>query len=259
MTKVAAFCISSVDYINRASISLNSLKDNVDLPIDLYNVSINDIINKKYDSKLIQSIYKENNNNTNVLRWSLKSCLLLHFLQDLNYNQCIYIDNDIYFVNDATFLFNQINKGILLTKHNRPSYPSNNPWIHSQFTCNFTEGFFNAGFIGASQNGVEALEWWCEMNIWRCSRDKCLGLHDDQKYLDILALKFHNNTTICDHPGCNLATWNSQSIKRSFIKDKWKIQDIYDPIFLHFSSMDSVHPKNDPMLFMYYNEYLQKI
>lgn len=257
MTTVAAFCISSKGYSDKASSALESLKKYCDQKIDIYNISTKDIYEKKYNNKYIEKTYEKYANNEDILRWSLKPCLLLYFLQNLNYEKCIYIDNDVYFVNNNTFLIDQIDKGILLTKHNRPLFPNKNPWIQSQFMCNFTDGFFNAGFIGANKNGEHALEWWHTMTLWRCSQDKCQGLYDDQKYLDILALQFNKETRICDHPGCNLATWNTHTCKRSLINDAWKIEDIYDPIFLHFSSMGDFSESSDPMLFYYYKKYIK--
>lgn len=257
MTKIAAFCVSSSDYYDKAFVGLNSIRDHCDYNIDTHNILLEDIYTKKYHSMHIDNAYKKYDNNSNVLRWSLKPSLLLYFLQDLNYDKCIYVDNDIYFVNNNTFLVDQIDKGILLTKHNRPLFPNKNPWIQSQFMCNFTDGFFNAGFIGANKNGIHALEWWHTMTLWRCSQEKCYGLYDDQKYLDILALQFNKQTRICDHPGCNLATWNTHTAKRSLINNAWKIDDIYDPIFLHFSSIDSLSENSDPMLFYYYKEYIK--
>lgn len=262
MNKIAVFSISSRDYLEQASVGLDSFKDNCDHEIDTHNLSVEDILLNKQQSLYIQSICDKYSDNQDVLRWSLKPSMILHFLFDWNYDKCIYIDNDIYFVNNNTFLIDSIANGILLTKHNRPMWPHPNPALYGQFICNFTDGFFNAGFIGANKNASKPLAWWHMMNYWKCEKNKNLGLFDDQKYLDTLALNFNSVIDICNHPGCNLALWNTTTIKRSY-DHKWTVGDGYDPVFCHFSGLNPenclVYKNYDFMLFSYYREYLIKV
>lgn len=262
MTKTAVFSISSKDYLEQASVGLESFKQHCDYQVEVHNLSIEDILSNQNKTIYIQSICDKYYNDQDKLRWCLKPSMLLYFLFDLKYDKCIYIDNDIYFVNNNTFLIDSINKGILLTKHNRPIWPHPNMALFNQFLCNFTDGFFNAGFIGANKNSSKPLAWWHMMNLWRCEKNKNLGLFDDQKYLDTLALNFNSVIDICDHQGCNLALWNTSTIKRYF-EDKWIVGDNIDPIFCHFSG---ITPENclaykdyDFMLFSYYRQYLIKI
>lgn len=255
----AIFSISTYDYINHASVALNSFKDNCSQNIDLYNITIEDIINKKYFNYNINNLVFKYKQDINKLRWTLKPAIILFFLIDKNYDNVIYIDNDLYFINNVNFLLKDLSKGILLTKHNRPLYPSSNRLLNSQFLCNFTDGFFNAGFIGASKAGIVPLNWWNRMNEWKCEQRKDYGLFDDQKYLDIMALEYNKCINICEHPGCNLATWNSQTINRSFEDGKWKIDQHYDPIFCHFSAIEHYPIDYDKMLYEYYQEYKYKV
>lgn len=252
--KNAIFSISTPDYMDAASVALDSFGDNCSKHIDKFNISIIDIFNKIYDSEHITQLVQKYKTEHDKLRWTLKSAILLLLLE--SYDNVIYIDSDIYFVNNSDFLITYLDKGILLTKHNRPLYPSQN---NSQFLCNFTDGFFNAGFIGASRKGIQPLSWLTHMNRWSCRKDKKYGLFDDQKYLDMMALEYNHLVRICDHPGCNLATWNTGTITRSFINNEWIIGGEHKPIFCHFSCLEYYPPQFDPMLSYYYTEYSNKI
>lgn len=278
MKKIALFSISTQDFIPNGQIALESFVNNCDLAddIDVYNLTIDALQDDKYKNTIIQQMILRHRKYKDSLRWSLKSAVMLHFLEDEAYENVIYIDNDTYFINNNTFLLKNLDKGILLTKHNRPMYPSPilyeskfkkirysepsfDPIYFEQFLCNFTDGFFNAGFVGASRSGIPAISWWAKMNFWECSKSAKHGLFVDQKYLDILALEFNDFVKICNHPGCNIAVWNSPTLNKSYdhTTNQWKINDIYDPIFCHFSSMDFAAP--DPMIMQYYKEYIFKI
>lgn len=257
MTRTAVFSISTADHFHNAEVTLKSFSDHCDYSVDTYNITLEDIKKKKYNNDIINNIYIKYFTSIDSLRWSLKPALILYFLKDQQYTNVVYLDNDIYFVNKNTFLIDYLDKGILLTKHNRPIVPTGNKFLDSQFICNFTDGFFNAGFIGANHNGIEPINWWLHMNYWKCSKIPELGLYVDQKYLDVLALEFSDKVRICDHPGCNLAMWNSQTCSRSLINNVWKINSEYDPIFCHFSSLDG--GPEDPMLQFYLEEFKSKI
>lgn len=251
---VAVFSISTKDYAKRGNLSLDSFVKNCNYEVDINNIIVEDIIDYKYDYVDIKKFVDKYKSDQNKLRWSLKPAFIKYFLLIKKYDIVIYIDNDIYFVNNADFLIENISAGVLLTKHHRPLYPSGNPLLNNQFLCNFTDGFFNAGFIRANKFGLEAMEWWSDMNYWQCSKIKSHGLFDDQKYLDIMALEFNKNIDICDHPGCNLASWNSLTIKRELINNCWIINNNYKPIFCHFSDMN-YNKSFDPMLHEFYEQY----
>lgn len=257
--KNAIFSISTPNYKNHAYVSLSSFRDNCSEKIDLYNITTDDIIDNKYVNDNIGQLVSKYKKDSNKLRWSLKPAIILYFLIEKKYNNVIYIDNDLYFINNVDFLLKDLSKGILLTKHNRPLYPSDNRFLNSQFLCNFTDGFFNAGFIGACYLGIQPLTWWMSMNYWQCIKYKEYGLFDDQKYLDTMALEYHRCIEICDHPGCNLAVWNSQTIKKSIENGNWIINNNFQPIFCHFSGIENYPIDYDKMLYGYYKEYMSKI
>lgn len=259
MNRIALFSISTNDFVHNAKVALDSFVDHNDHKnnIDVFNISLKDIKDRVYKNINIDRICFRYKDDLDVLRWALKPAFILYFLEEQKYQNVIYIDNDIYFVNNNTFILDLLDRGVLLTKHNRPLYPSCDEIINDQFLCNFVHGFFNAGFVAASQKGLSAINWWLRMNLWQCCKNITYGLYDDQKYLDTLALEFSENVRICDHPGCNLARWNTHSAIRSFQNGKWKINNTYDPIFCHFGNMK--YDSDDSMLLYFKQEYLDKI
>jgi hypothetical protein len=72
-------------------------------------------------SKFFWDKYKQN---PDALRWCLKSVMLIYFLTQKQYSESLYIDPDLYFISDLNEAFGDFD-GILLTKHHRPLYPSN--------------------------------------------------------------------------------------------------------------------------------------
>lgn len=174
--------------------------------------------------------------------------MLLKFLE--KYEKVIYVDSDIFFINYWNFLFDEID-GVLLTKHNRSLYPGGH-----EYPCNFTDGFFNAGFIGASKLGIDALKWWQSVVEWKCEKNLLEGLWDDQKYLDIMSLEFNDIVKICKHKGCNIANWNSKVVETEHYEKKWFVKDNKsEVIFLHLSN--SAYGSQEPIL-KYYTEKVLK-
>lgn len=259
MNDIAIYSISTENYLPKGAAALKSLSDSLHTSVDTYNFSLNDIIAiPDYNIQKIINRYK--NYNPDYLRWTLKPAIILYLLNNQKYKKCIYIDNDIFFVNDSSFLIDNLN-GVLLTPHFRPHLPSTNKTIQAQFLALLTDGFFNAGFIAVEKTGIPAIDWWYNVLYWRCEKNKCAGIYDDQKYLDIMCLQFSNIVEICKHPGCNIAEWNQYTNTAELIGNKWVINSQYDPIFFHFSgAFRNESWKNEhPMMFEYYQKFLQSI
>jgi lipopolysaccharide biosynthesis glycosyltransferase len=175
-------------------------------------------------------------------RWTLKPLFILNLLK--KYEKVIYVDPDMFFVNNWDFLFDEID-GVLLTRHWRAYSPE-----HVGFGLNFTDGIFNAGFLGVSNKGIDAIKWWKDACLWRCEYKKSEGLFVDQKYLDFMFVHFPY-VEYCKHQGCNLAGWNYNQLKRKLYKNKIIINDIFEAIFLHFSFIN----KEDEFVINYYQKY----
>jgi hypothetical protein len=173
------------------------------------------------------------------LRWALKPAYLLYLLSE--YQELIYLDNDIFFYNGYNFLFEELqHSDLLLTPHFYPSSPQKDQtWLEA----NFRLGLYNAGFIGVNRNGKKALEWWSDCCLYEMKRAYWRGLFDDQKYLDLLPVLF-NNVRVIKHRGCNFAGWNNQN--------NLKEEEI---IFIHYNRFTVSKFQVETSL--YFNSFLQ--
>lgn len=177
-------------------------------------------------------------------RWALKSVLLLYVLKQNK--KVIYVDNDIYFFNDYSFLEEELNENaIILTPHFYPSNPKKNQtWLEA----NFRLGLFNAGFIGVNRNAMSALEWWSDCTIYEIKKAYWRGLFDDQKYLDLFPVLF-DGVKIIKHRGCNFAGWNSNSNI-----------DLIQIVFIHFNSFTMNKFKNvDSKYHLLFTQYVERL
>lgn len=188
-------------------------------------------------------------------RWASKPFLLLHLLNH-GYDAVIYVDNDIYFYNSPDFLFEQLKKrSVLLTPHYYPADPTNNQiWLEA----NFRVGLYNAGFIGVSQKGKEAMQWWGNCCLYNVKKAYSRGLFDDQKYLDLMPVLF-DDVEILKHRGCNVAGWNIETSVRSLNhKGELMLNNTWPLIFIHFNyyTIQQIVSGKDSLLIPYWEEYL---
>ena len=175
-------------------------------------------------------------NNQDKLRWALKPVFLKHLLNETNV--VIYVDNDIYFYNDFSFLFQALEtNNILLTPHHYKSSPNDDQnWLEA----NFRVGLYNAGFIGVNQKAIQALNWWANCCLYNVKKAFWRGLFDDQKYLDLVPILF-DKVKIIKEKGCNLAGWNylNYQLERSSNGDLI-IDNSNKLIFIHFAESSLV-------------------
>lgn len=201
---------------------------------------------------LIEKVIHQFKGNNNHLRWALKPVFLRYLLKD--YETLIYVDNDICFFHPFQFLFEQLSDAsILVTPHwfNMRPYP-----VPENFDTNFQIGLFNAGFIGASRQGMAFLEWWAEACLYRMERAEPEGFYDDQRFLD-MCLLVDENAAIVRHPGCNIGSWNMHQNKRMKVDNKVLINGVFPVVFVHFNHETIRHilNGNDALLEPYLEEY----
>lgn len=269
--KSAVFTICTLDHLSNGLTAIDSVYRNTSNNYIDYYVFILDINNKIKNNTIIDNIrlvdLKDNLKNdlykkyyniiinkygfiSNETRWICKS-LISYYLTTL-YNKTIYIDTDILFVNNIDFLFNMINKNILLTPHHRKIDPPN---FHK---CNLTDGYFNAGFFGTSNHEEcrKVILWWLENCIVNCKKQPIYGLYDDQKYLDLMFIHFNDIVKKTIHKGCNIAEWNidNYNINTLDTSELFIIDNQYYPIFFHLSSYNN---NKNKILNKYYNKYQQ--
>lgn len=188
-------------------------------------------------------------------RWSMKSVFMSFLLSRKGQRKVIFVDPDIHFFHDPSFLFDLLDSySVLLSPHWR----STDPRIpKSDFIRNYDHGIYNAGFVGASKNGMNALKWWSQACLYRCDRDKFKGFWDDQSYLSLLPALFEK-VHILKHKGCNVASWNLKTCRRSGINEQVLIDAKYPVVFIHFDPDTLAYSKDgrDPLLFGYATTYL---
>lgn len=189
---------------------------------EISNVEFFPEIEKKYSKKHMKDKY----------RWSLKPVFINHLL-DKGFEKVIFIDPDVYFFNDFTFLFDELNEvNVLLTPHWRCLDPNVD---RKDFTRNYTNGLFNGGFVGFNKKSIDALTWWAKMCSYACEIDLRRGFYVDQGYLALMPV-IEERTKIIHHRGCNVASWNNIENKRIEIDGEVFINGKYPIIFIHFSN-----------------------
>lgn len=264
--KLTCFTLCTSNFLSNAIASISSIKNNTINNIDYYifvlDASFNDsningiqlLCINQLDSQYqyyYNQLVKKYGNTSNETRWSLKS-VVLHYLQT-KYDKTIYIDPDIFFIDDINILYSKIDNNILLTPHFRSIEPQKFD------TCNLTDGYFNAGFIASSNTTdcMSAMLWWFQCCLMNCKKQHIVGLHDDQKYLDLMYIHFAPLISKIDHRGCNIAHWNINNYDIHILDDQYRflINNQYNPIFFHFSSCSHVKHK----IFNYYYDIYKSL
>lgn len=226
---------------------IDKMNDLVKKPENINIFTLSDL-NDSIGDQIIEK-YK---NNHDKLRWALKPVFLKHLLNETN--ALIYVDNDIFFYNDFSFLFHELTtNNILLTPHFYKSSPHEDQnWLEA----NFRVGLYNAGFVGVNQQAILALNWWANCCLYNVKKDFWRGLFDDQKYLDLFPILFDKVKIIKDK-GCNLAGWNylNYHLKRDS-NDSLIVDKTNKIIFIHFAESSLVDfSKSDHLLNKEYKVY----
>lgn len=196
--------------------------------------------------------------NKDKRRWACKPFFMLHLLNK-GYDAVIYVDNDICFYASPDFLFDKLKEqSILLTPHYYPADPQKNQiWLEA----NFRVGLYNAGFIGVSKKGIEALQWWGNCCLYNVKKAYFRGLFDDQKYLDLMPVLF-DGIEILKHRGCNVAGWNVETSIRSLNENgELRLSKYWPLIFIHYNyfTIQGILSQKDPLLQPYWERYLELI
>ena len=239
-----SFClIITEDYLPRIPLIHNSLNQYSDSEVHVLVCSNNvpesteKIIYYPLEAIKNRPSYKIG---SDEFRWALKAPFILKLLSKLE--KVVYIDADIWFFSNPDFLFSMIkDTGLLLTPHRRNFDPFHN---EETFYLHLTDGLFNAGFIGASRLGIPALKYWQHLCYFKVEKDPSRGLFVDQKYLDLVLIRFYKEIKILDHVGCNVARWN--------------VHEFIEPlIFAHFTkkTIDDIKMGKIKALEEYLDEY----
>lgn len=205
---------------------------------------------------LVSKLKKKYHQKSNVLRWSLKSVLMIHLLKSNAYDQVFFVDPDLNFYSDFTFIYEELGSSSFLLS---PNWGCMNPEKSEPYFIRLmTDGLYNAGFLGATIKGLNTLFWWANMCLYACEKDKSRGLHDDQAYFNLFPI-LNPDTKILTHRGCNVAEWNRFECARITQKDgSIKIDDLNPIVFIHFSNI-SYLMEFDKLLIPYLDEYSKRL
>jgi hypothetical protein len=209
------------------------------------------------NAPIANSIITKYQNNKDKLRWSLKP-VFMRFILENGVDKILYVDNDIYFFEEATFLFDLLNDAnFLLTPHHYPRNPNKDQnWLEA----NYKVGLYNAGFIGANREAISTLQWWAECCAYRCQKSMWRGSFDDQKYLDLIPV-MNERAHIVRHKGCNVADWNKDVISRTEKDGKVFLDKEYPLIFIHFNgtTVHAIQKGEEPFLKNAFDIYLKNL
>ena len=224
-------------------------------PTELFQT---DFIEDLLETETAKGIYRKYaGTNEDQFRWALKPVYIAWLLRK-KYNKVIFLDPDLYFTGDPGFLLKELDTAAVLLS---PHWCNPNPMVFEDGLFSMMKnGMFNAGFIGASKNGLEAMEWWADMCHFKTEKLPALGIYDDQKYLDLLPVEFEN-VRIIRHRGCNLAAWNLDTNKRGVKNGQLVINDEFPPVFIHFAkgTIENILNGNDDLLRPILEEYLGQL
>lgn len=212
-------------YISQGKLPIEVYDEMKKRGIDIYYRSC--FVNNEIEEQLFA---KYSHSDHDAYRWSMKP-VFINFLLN-KYDKIIYVDSDIYFFDNYTFLFEELdNCSVLLSPHWRCS----DPYVDVEnFKLNFLDGIYNGGFVGVSKGGRDSLNYWAKLCLFNCEKNVKEGYFDDQKYLDIFPSRF-SNVGIIKHKGCNVANWNQFDCKRTLVDNRVLINNEFSVIFIHFT------------------------
>ncbi len=103
-------------------------------------------------------------------------------------------------------------------------------------------GSFNLGFIGLRRTPESAsfLKWWQSRLASYGFYDPQSGMAVDQKWID-LAFVYFKGFKVIESLGYNVAFWNLHERLIGRDQQTWKVNGLFDLVFVHFSSYDNTN------------------
>ncbi len=189
-----------------------------------------DLSQMPYAQEIYNKYFKKRNNDR--YRWSMKP-VFLNYLLSQGFTKVTFLDCDIYFFGGYQFLFDLLDENnVLLTPHWRSLDPS----VDSRdFSNNYTNGFYNAGFVAVNKRAANVLLWWANMCHFKCEIKLSKGFYVDQGYLSLFPM-VEEKVKVIHHRGCNVASWNDIENERQVVNGELLINGKYPVVFIHFST-----------------------
>ncbi|MGE0639754.1 MAG: hypothetical protein AB7G12_00755 [Thermoanaerobaculia bacterium] len=206
-----------------------------------------------------------------ALAIALKPQLLLQVLET-GCSAAIHLDADMLALAPLDELFAFVDRhAVTLTPHSLSPQPDSD---NRRELGLLRSGVFNGGVIGVTARpaAVRFLEWWRDHLEGDCRLAPAEGLHDDQRWLDLVPGAFEG-VGICRDPGVNMAYWNLRERGLVLAGDGWRTGDGGVAKLAHFSGFDANRPDVvtrhdptitvdnlgvDPRLFREYANWLQQ-
>lgn len=246
-TEVKLFVLISDKTNDQTRLALNHERRNISV---LYYDSL------CRDGRGKRNLEKYHNSHHDAFRWAMKPVLLLHLLAV--HEKVAYVDSDIHFYGDYSFLFELLDShSVLLSPHFRSSDPAID---YDNYIMQFNNGIFNGGFVGVSQKGLAAMTWWANVCNEICEVNLSKGQFVDQSHLNIIPV-FFDGVEILRHRGCNVANWNQVECKRTLCNGTVRINHQYPVVFIHFtrSTILGILSGEDALLKPFLDVYLKRL
>ena len=193
--------------------------------------------------------------------WSLSSYFSWYCLENLDCDDIMFIDADIYFFGDWTKLYKNLEDvSVGIVEHRCPYSPAN--------------GKYNVGIVYFKNNfdGYRCLTWWKNCLLFQDNEFyKTHGMCGDQKYLELFESLFEG-VSILDQFIGHLAPWNYLHHDYAGEKIVWKGIE-QDLLYCHFSNFKpnyndnsfliaprhGLHQAPHPYIERIYNEYFNTL
>lgn len=244
-----AFTICSNNYLDKALILKDSLKEFDDLPVYLILAdSKSDIID--YDNLGFDKIITPDELGIKNLAWqmenyeivefntALKSSAFEYIFQYTKTDLIYYFDPDIKLYQSLTeFEVHWKGASILLTPHILSPIPLDNNAPDENLFLN--HGIYNLGFLGLKRSNTtfSFLNWWSSRLAEKCLIDLKEGYFTDQIWINLVPLLF-KDVSVIEHPGFNAAYWNLHERKIELVGGTFLVNNNLKLCFYHFSSFD---------------------
>jgi hypothetical protein len=156
---------------------------------------------------------------------TLKPFLLGYLLEFFSVNRVVMVDSDMFFWGSTEEIKHVMSDaGVLVVSRGHDPPPKS--------------GWFNDGFVAASLSGIPFIQWWQQRCTEWCEwmQQGPDGAFQAEGYLNIIHDEPDRFPTAkwTDHPGLNLAPWNSCSHKILAVDDRFLVGNKYPLVCYHY-------------------------
>lgn len=235
----AVFTVCSLNYLDKATVMLNSITDDVSKIIIVVDKKADTVINIEgisvvFSEDLNIPRYNEATFKYNVIE--MNTCIKPYVCGVLVkiFNKVIYLDPDILVFDTLSGIFKELESADFLITPHATSSPNDALRPSDKDYLKF--GLYNLGFFAATVGALNSglINWWHNKLMEECFYEPSEGYGVDQKFVDLIPIYFHG-VRVLKNKVYNIAFWNLherviESKDESYFIDQDKI------VFVHFSS-----------------------